>query len=299
MSHHRDLFGHQQGTATEGEEPGQDFLDQPGQLGWEEEPPWEPGQHREGSWSAASLFTAGAVVLLLAATGVGVLAVLRADPEPQALPTTSPPTSLEIAGSTTVPAMAPPPTTSIPSTTTSSAPFIQPQGEAIPLQQLRLATGGIGPLEMGQPGDEVLPRLSASLGQPDEDSGRITSRGEYGTCAGQQIRLVRWGALLVVVTFDQQGDGTFGAYRLDSTYGQGGQAAQLQTLSGLQLGEAASTLEAVYQRLDVQYAQHGNLGPIYEIRNRAGIVLIWGPLTSSQPDGTVRGIYSPNPCVQP
>jgi hypothetical protein len=264
---------------------------------WSDDELVPSGRRRDFLASPAPFLAGLAIILLLAATTVGIVSVLSSDPQPV---TTSP------APATTIPAeptTAPPATTLAPTTSSpATALFIPPQGEAIPVDELRLEVSAIGPLDFGQPGDEVLGRLAASLDQPNEDSGAITSDGAYGTCPSQQIRLVRWGPLVVVTTLDQSQTGTFVGYRLDQGHLQEGEsspASGIRSLSGLALGDTVATLESIYEDLGTEFRDHAEVGTIYEILDSAGVVLLWGPVTSAQPDGTVRGIYAPDSCLQP
>jgi predicted nucleic acid-binding Zn ribbon protein len=264
---------------------------------WSDEELVPSGRRRDFPASPAPFLAGLAIILLLAATTVGIVSVLRSDPQPI---TTSP------APATIIPAeptTAPPATTLAPTTSSpTTAVLIPPQGEAIPVDELRLEVSAIGPLDFGQPGDEVLGRLAASLDQPNEDSGAITSDGAYGTCPSQQIRLVRWGPLVVVTTLDQSQTGTFVGYRLDQSNLQqeeSSPASGIRSLSGLALGDTVATLESIYEDLRTEFRDHPEVGTIYEILDSAGVVLLWGPVTSPEPDGTVRGIYAPDSCLQP
>jgi hypothetical protein len=163
------------------------------------------------------------------------------------------------------------------------------------LEDLTLSLLGIGPLQFGDTSDSVLGVLASSLGQPDLDSGPVTG-GEHGTCLDGSFRVVQWGPLSVINRLDN-GSGTFDSLRLDlrgpdST----GLGAQLQTLSGLSAGATIFEFEDIYiPGFTITYTDHPVEGDIYELRSGQGL-LLWGPITSTEPDGIVQGIFSPETC---
>jgi hypothetical protein len=193
-----------------------------------------------------------------------------------------------------------PTTTAEPGTTTAPGDGFEPyqaQGAAVPVGELKLQVDAIGPIALGSPADEAVGRLITSLGEPDEDSGPVTSTGAFGACEGDTERIVRFGALVAVVVVDDDGTETFAGYRLDLAYGGlSSDAVNLETLSGLAVGNSIAQLERIYDRFDVKILTDPDLGDVFELRNSSGALLLWGPVSSPASDGFVRGIYSPDAC---
>lgn len=240
---------------------------------------------------------------VLAAGSVVVFNLLAPADEPSASPTTQGTTTSSAVPPTTTPPGTTAPitgsTTQLTSTTTSTTttiPPIEPAGDPIAVDDLGLAANAIGPLQFGDPAGDVLGRLVASLGDPDADTGPITSSGELGTCAGDPIRIVQWGPLSAVVTGEPA---VFSSYRLDvAAGGLDSPAAQLATLSGLQAGDDVATLESVYESFTISYVEDRDLESlIFELRRQADDrLLLWGPISSAASDGVVIGIFSPDSC---
>lgn len=253
----------------------------------------------------------GAALVILAVLGVTVVAALLVSEAPS--DETNAVSDVTLAPPpTSAPALAPPvpdtpasttPTTVAPTTTaattaaTAPAVFIEPVGEGLDVSDLALSALGIGPLRIGTDAGPVLGILTASLGQPDHDSGLVTSEGEYGTCAGDSIRTVQWGPLVVITMFQTDSGTAFHGYTLDLRLPDArGPATALLTLSGLQAGDTVSTLRSIYEaRFGLTFTTHPVEGPIFEISGARG-VLLWGPLSSTQPEGIVQGIFSPIVC---
>ncbi len=200
------------------------------------------------------------------------------------------------------------PDTTLPPTTvsddapdaTAPAATIVPVGEPIPLEDLQLAVNSIGPIAFGTAADQALGRLVASLGDPDDDTGPILSTGEHGSCVGVMERVVRFGPLSVLLNDDAEGVSVLAGYRLDLSAGAFiSPAINLTTLSGLKGGDTIDTLEDVYSGFVIEYVEHDQFGEVYELHRRAdNALLLWGPITSRDPDGQILGIFSPDPCPQ-
>jgi len=171
-------------------------------------------------------------------------------------------------------------------------------GESVAISDLTLAVDAIGPIKLGTSAPRSVGRLIASLGDPDEDSGAVISTGAYGACEGDTERIVRWGPLVVIVIVDEDRTQTLGGYRLDIDYGGfNSPAADLQTLSGLQLGNSVAQLERTYEGFDIEYLAHPDLGNIFELRSaNTGNLLLWGPISSTDESGFIQGIYSQDAC---
>ena len=236
----------------------------------------------DGQAAPVASTTTGAPVVVPAVTTLPPIATTAA---PVTIQTTLPPTTTTSSTSTTTP----------PTTTTEPPPFVAVVGEALPIEQLTLSVLGIGPLDFGDSAEAVLGRLAATFGQPDFDSGAVTG-GEYGTCTEGTYRVVSWGSLAVTTRF-AGGAETFDSFRVDlRDFEFPGPAAALQTLSGFKAGATVAELESIYvPGFQIEYRTHPVEGDIYELSSNQGL-LLWGPVSSSDDDGTVLGIFSPSTC---
>lgn len=192
-------------------------------------------------------------------------------------------------------------TTPTTSTTTTAANF-QPYagiGQPLSLDDLKLQTGGLGSISLGSPAEDAIGRLVATFDMPTSDTGPIVSTGEYGACIGGTVRIVKFGALAAVVIIDADGRETFAGYRLDLTYdgASTSPAVELETLSGLKVGDNVTTLRDTYSGYDVQIVSDPQHGRVFELRGSSGNLLLWGPVSDSGNEGTdiVMGIYSADP----
>lgn len=177
-------------------------------------------------------------------------------------------------------------------------PELTAQGDPLDIADLTLAVDSIGPINLGTSAPRSVGRLVASLGTPDEDSGAVESTGEYGSCVGDIERIVRWGPLVVVIIVDDDRTQTLGGYRLSLSYGGfSSPTAEMETLSGLQLGHSVAELQRTYQGFDIELKSHPELENIFELRSgNTGNLLLWGPISSPDDSGFIRGIFSPDAC---
>lgn len=211
---------------------------------------------------------------------------------PATTSTTAPP-SVPVQGTAPpAPTTAPPPPTTEPPV---PEPTIAAVGDPVPISELRLSVLGIGPLEFGDPADVVLGVLASSLGQPDFDSGPIEG-GDLGTCEQGSFRVVRWGALEIVTRVGETEE-TFDAFKIDLRgVDDPGPSAELPTLSGFVAGRTIEEFETVYvPGFRVAYLTDVEEGLVYELSSAQGL-LLWGPITSSDPTGVVQGIFSFGAC---
>ena len=185
-------------------------------------------------------------------------------------------------------------TTSLPN---GGTPPITPVGEAIPIAELRMTVDDLGPLDLGDDGDEVLGRLAATFGEPTQDTGFIVGAGSFGECAGDTIRVVQWGPLNIVVK-GQPGDNQFVSYRMDLRYGGiTSPTTDIQTQSGLRVGDSVGQLQDIYAGFAIEFVVDPDVGLVFELRDQlGGDLLLWGPVESQDEEALVTGIYSPNPC---
>ncbi len=246
------------------------------------------------------------VALLLVVLSISIFQLLRedeavpGDPPPAAAVTTTEaaPTEPVTAAPDTIPI-----TTGAPQTTVAVSvpgvfdPYLA-VGEPIPLDELRMAVDGIGPIKFGVSGTEAVGRLISSLGDPDQDTGPRVSTGVFGVCEEELERIVYWGPFVAILVVDPEGTDTFAAYRLDFSYGDvGHEATNLQTLSGLRAAQSVLALKEIYENLAVAFEVEPDLGTTFKLRNsNTGDLLLWGPVTSDDSGGIVLGIYSPDAC---
>ena len=143
-----------------------------------------------------------------------------------------------------------------------------------------MGVNGLGELDFGSDGAEVIGRLVASLGQPTDDTGVVTSQGELGTCADQRIRVVRYGSLSIVNIVETGGAEVFSAYRvLEDTEGATFATDGLLTISGVRIGDSVAKLKVTYSGLDVNIVQGGGKTS-FLLKNSSGSLLLSGPLSS-------------------
>jgi hypothetical protein len=186
-------------------------------------------------------------------------------------------------------------------TTTAAPDFdpFEPRGQAVAIADLKLQVDAIGPILLGSPARQSIGQLISSLGDPDEDTGPITSTGAFGGCEGGTVRIVRWGALAAIVVIDDDGAQTFGGYRVDLNYDGAltHPTADLQTLSGLQPGASVREIDIIYENFSTRIVADPDLGDVFEVSSaNTGNLLLWGPVTSTEDAGRVDGIYAPNAC---
>lgn len=177
-------------------------------------------------------------------------------------------------------------------------PDFTASGDPVDIADLTLAVDAIGPIKLGTSAPRSVGRLVASLGTPDEDSGAVVSTGEFGSCVGDTERIVRWGPLVVVVIVDDDRTQTLGGYRLWlANGGFDSAAAEMQTLSGLKLGNSVAQLKRTYDGFDIELLDHDDIGNIFELRSaNTGNLLLWGEVSSPDDSGFVRGFFSPDAC---
>lgn len=245
------------------------------------------------------LLTGLIIGLLLVVLSIAFFQLLGNDGDPEATPTTTTSTSEGETTSTTTDGST---TSSTPPESTTAAPGFDPyesRGASIPISELDLAVDAIGPIELGSRARQAIGRLVSSLGEPDEDTGPITSTGEYGGCEGETVRIVRWGALAAIVVIDADGTETFGGYRVDLNYdgALSSDTTELETLSGLKVGASVREIDIIYESFDRRLVVDPELGDIFELRSRnTGNLLLYGPVSSPESDGIITGIYAPDAC---
>jgi hypothetical protein len=270
-------------------------------TGDEPMPPLEDPDTPAATPPGSPLLTGLVVALLLVALSVAVFQLLSGDddePEAGSATTTSAPD-----GSTTT---APPTST----TTTIALPPAEPYpplGPQIPVEKLKLMTDrirvqddNITDLAFGDSAAEAVGALTASFGDPDEDTGWQVSTGSWGVCVGDLERIVRFGPFAAVITIEDDGD-TFNGYRQDVQFGDlGSPASQLETLSGLRAGDTVGDLQSIYFDLTVELLSDPDTGPFFELRGPdSNDLILWGPIGGQAATDPVLGIYAPDFCLEP
>lgn len=161
-----------------------------------------------------------------------------------------------------------------------------PVGDPIPVDELLLKASGIGPIDLGTSIADGAGALVASLGSAD------TAGFDSTMCESVEWYWLAWGDLRGV--FDGYADdAVMIAYRYESD-GQGPPSPELKTLSGIRLGDTVETLQDTYGGYTVSFEVIE--GKDHFRLSDGGILLLWGPVSSTEPEGIVEGIYSPDPC---
>jgi hypothetical protein len=223
-----------------------------------------------------------------AAGGTTTTTVARA-PATTTVATTVPPPETTAAPQTTT--QPPPPTTSTTTTTTTTLPPIT-EGAPIPVDDLTLGAFALGPLQVGSSGSTALARLAGTFGQPTE----ITdlTGGDLGICETDTGRAVRFGWVTVIVIGDE-GAETFVGYRYDEGP-DGHPSAGLRTLSGATIGNTVTEVDAIYVGPLVEIGEVDERPHLFVLRSSDRRTLLWGPVSGSNEDAIVQGIYAPYWC---
>ena len=181
-------------------------------------------------------------------------------------------------------------TTTSSTTTTTTVPYPAAaswaaSGEDLTSAQLGLAAAGIGPLLFGDSLENVAGQLVTTLGPAE-------TAGDSDLCQPEEAYWLQWGPLRAI--FDgYESDASFVSYRYEES-ADGSANVTLRTLSGLELGQTVSLLQATYTQFTTTFElidgrDHFRLAS-------GGDLLLWGPVSSTDASGTVLGIYSPTPC---
>lgn len=176
------------------------------------------------------------------------------------------------------------------STTTTTVPYPpaeswQASGSDIPTTELPLKAGGIGDLAFGQPLGDVAGQLITSLGAAE-------AAGDSDVCGPEEVYWLQWGRLRAM--FDGwDPDSSFVSYRYADA-DAGTNQVILRTLSGVELGHTVSQLQETYTSYTVSFEVIGDQDHFRLVDG--GELLLWGPVSSTDADGTILGIYSPSPC---
>ncbi len=182
------------------------------------------------------------------------------------------------------------PATTTTAATTTTVPYRLPgaftaSGDVVPVEDLTLKAAGVGPIAFGSPLGEVVPLLTASLGQADAAT-------VEGLCPPQESYALSWGGFMAI--FDGwEDDSQFVSYR----FAESDSAPTLATLSGLEVGDTVADLTSTYSQYTIAFEVVDGI-EIFRLVD-GGDLLLWGPVSSSDSTGVVEGINSPTPCPEP
>lgn len=181
-------------------------------------------------------------------------------------------------------------TTTTSTTTTTTLPPIEPEGTAIATGDLTLGAFALGPFGFNDSG-EYLGRLVASLGQP---TSRTEGGEDLGLCSGEAGVAYGWDGFSAIFEIDGDRE-LFIGYRLDDTDSDH-PSQTITSRSGLALGDTISRLEAIYLQSGLAFVDIDGKTNFVLLRSSDSATLLWGPVSSGDPDGIVEGIYSPRAC---
>jgi len=182
-------------------------------------------------------------------------------------------------------------TTTSSSTTTTTVAYPaadswEPVGDPIPTPELGLKASGIGPISIGTSITDSAGALVASLGTAE------MAGFDSELCRDAEWYWLDWGDLRGIFDGYSQ-DATFIAYRYGGNR-DGVPDPILETLSGIRLGDTVEALQATYTTYTVSFEVIEEKD--YFRLSESGDLLLWGPVSSTEPQGIVEGIFSPDPC---
>lgn len=223
------------------------------------------------------------------------VAATTTQPVPETSTTEGPTTTTEISTTTTTPettstATTTTTTTSTTTTTTTTLAPIEAEGSPIPVGDLTLGAFALGPFSFDS-GTPYLGRLVASLGQPDS---RTPVGTEMGLCDGEEGVAYTWDGLTGIFRVEDDEEILVG-YRLVDT-GSDRPVQSITTRSGLELGHTVATLDAIYLQSGLAFEDIDGTPHFILLRSTDDATLLWGPVSSTDAEGIVEGIYSPRAC---
>ncbi len=263
-------------------------------------PPMDPQQPPPGQPPGSPLLTGLILGLLLVALSVAVFQLFGSEDSGG----TAAGTTTTTAGGDTTTTVPDTDTTTTTSTTVPSTdpyPAVEPP---IPAADLKMRTDGLGVMDndikdivFGTEDDLAIGRLVASFGNPTEDTGWQTSTDQWGVCAGDLERVLKFETFAAIVT-KSGGQEVFNGYRNDINFGLIEEApAAIETLSGLKIGDTVADLNSIYESQVVTFGSDAKLGSTYTVSSAAsGTVLLWGPVQGQDDSDRIIGIYAPDVC---
>jgi len=231
------------------------------------------------------------LVVILGVAALWFVVFVESDGEDSAPNIVVASTSISLATDTTAVVATTDATTTSSSTTTTlilypPADSWKPIGDSIPTSELSLKAAGIGPIDFETPITDSAGALVASLGKAQ--AAGIDSQ----SCPDTEWYWLDWGDLRGFFDGYAQ-DAEFIAFRYERD-GSGTPNPQLETLSGIQLGDTVEELHKTYVSYTVSFEVIE--GKDFFRLSDGGDLLLWGPLTGTDPQGMIEGIYSPDPC---
>lgn len=271
-------------------------------------PPMEPPTTPPAQPPGSPLLTGLIIGLLLISLSVAVFQLLRGDDSGTAVGETT--TTVEGTETTTTDGTDTTSTTDGSGTTTSipaTDPY-PPVDPPIPVEKMKMMTDGmrvndnnIPDIVFGADAETAIGRFVASFGEPTNDTGWQVSTGGSGVCVDDPERIVTFGTYAAIVT-KPGGQEIYNGYRQDLTFADDitHAAAELETLSGLRVGDTVETLQDIYSGQKVSFSVDPKLGDVYLVESgSSGALLLWGPVEGEDPSDRVVGIYAPDICNRP
>lgn len=198
----------------------------------------------------------------------------------EADPTT---TSLVTTSSTDPPTTTSPPTTAAAGTTNTT----ESTTTTTTLAPLIMEADGLSVVALGATEDEALAEIGARLGTASSDSGWVNARGNFGTCPGNVVRVVRWASLRAFFSdgptdFGEEGRHFF--YYSQSSV-ETDTIIDLTTAEGIGIGSTVEELEDAYgNRVSIESTARFGVTFTIESDDRG---LLSGALTESVDTGQV------------
>lgn len=238
-----------------------------------------------------TVVTLAAGVWLMSSGGVAEDAPLTEGAAMTFAPST-PSTSVATAPETSMAASTgiPPTTASVTTPPAETAPTAPSTLPTTTLAPLTLEPDGLGVVDLGDDYDTVVAAVTTRLGGTSGDSGWVAARGEFGTCPGTVVRVVRWHSLRLFFSdgpTDVAEEGRHFFYYSQSTV-DAEDIVDLATPEGIGIGSTVEELQAAYgARLTIESTISFGVNFVVE---PPGQGLLSGTLTSSSSDGTITSI---------
>lgn len=151
----------------------------------------------------------------------------------------------------------------------------------------------------GSEAETAIAAITAALGPPDEDTGWIPSFSGFGTCPGEEVRVVRWATMWAYMTdgsTEWRDDGVphFFSY-LNSVFASETASLGLLTDDGVGLGDTVKALRDAYgSRVEIMYEEFYD-GYVFNI-DVAAPGQLWGGLTGGDDDDLITSIDGGTGC---
>lgn len=158
--------------------------------------------------------------------------------------TTTEPATTTTMGGTTSTSTESSTTTTTTTTDTSTTTTAAGDGELV-LSEGAVVSGG-AEVPFGTGVDAAIAAISASLGDPTEDSGWIDAFSVYGTCPLPVVRAVHWEGFIALFTQAETDFAAAGTPHFFSWYYPSGDDIGLETDAGVGIGSTVADLEAAY-----------------------------------------------------